>query len=72
MCRAPRPRCSTTQLWFNKEIEVVVRSPELMAKLAADFVDPAPPASPDELKKIVNAEVKKWEGVVRRGNIKTE
>ena len=40
MCRAPRPRCSTTQLWFNKEIEVVARSPELMAKLAADFVDP--------------------------------
>ncbi len=57
---------------LNREIEVVVRSPELMAKLAADFVDPAPPATPDELKRIVNAEVERWDGVVKRGNIKAE
>jgi tripartite-type tricarboxylate transporter receptor subunit TctC len=57
---------------LNREIEVVVRSPELMAKLAADFVDPAPPAAPDELKRIVNAEVERWDGVVKRGNIKAE
>jgi len=57
---------------LNKEIAAVVRSPELAARLAADYVDPAPSATPDEMKKIVNAEIEKWEGVVKAGNIKAD
>ncbi len=58
--------------FLNREISQVVRSPELAAKLAADYVDPAPAASPEELRKIVHAEVEKWEGVVKAGNIRSD
>ena len=57
---------------LNVEIGKVVNAPDMVAKLAALSVEPAPPATPDELKKLVNEEVEKWQDVVKARGIKPE
>jgi tripartite-type tricarboxylate transporter receptor subunit TctC len=57
---------------LNAEVAKVVSAPDMVARLAANSVEPAPPASPEALKKMMVAELDKWQDVVRSRNIKPD
>ena len=57
---------------MNREVAQALTDPELRKKMAADSSTPAEPRTPDELRKILIAEIDRWETVVRKANIKLE
>jgi tripartite-type tricarboxylate transporter receptor subunit TctC len=57
---------------LNKEVAQALTDPDLRKKFLNDNSTPAPPRSPDELRKIFLADMEKWDGVVKRANIKLE
>lgn len=66
--RTPAPLISA----LNREVVQVLTDPDLRKKMMADASTPAPPRQPDELKKILLAEIERWEAVVKKANIKLE
>lgn len=57
---------------LNKSVIQVLSEPELRKKMLADASTPAPPRTPEELKKILVSEIERWEAVVKKANIKLE
>ena len=57
---------------LNREVAQALIDPELRKKMAADSSIPAEPRSPDELRKILAAEIERWDALVRKANIKLE
>jgi len=57
---------------LNGEVAQSLADPELRKAFAKDNSTPAPPRSVEELKKILVAEIDRWETVVKRANIKLE
>ena len=59
--------------FLNKEIIEAAFLPELVARFATDWVEPAPDKyKPEELKKILRAEHEKWDRVIKKANIKAD
>ena len=56
---------------MQKEIARVVRLPEVRARLIEQTGDPVS-SSPEELDRVVKAELKKWAEVVRSAKIKAD
>jgi len=57
---------------FNREVSLIVNSPELKAKLAADGSEPAPPNTPAQYRDALTKEIEKWERLVKVTGIKME
>lgn len=57
---------------MNREVAQALTDPELRKKMTADASIPAEPRTPDELRKILIAEIERWETVVKKANIKLE
>ena len=57
---------------LNKEVLVALTDPELRKAFAKDNSTPAQPRTPDELRKILAADIDRWDAVVKRANIKLE
>ena len=57
---------------LNREVAQALTDPELRKKFLNDNSTPAPPRSPDELRKIFLADMEKWDSVVKKANIKLE
>jgi len=57
---------------LNKEVIAAIADPELRKQFAKDNSTPASPRTPDELRKILVADIERWDAVVKRANIKLE
>jgi tripartite-type tricarboxylate transporter receptor subunit TctC len=57
---------------FNREVSLIVNSPELKAKLAADGSEPAPANTPEQYRESLAKEIAKWERLVKATGIKME
>ena len=57
---------------LNQELIQSLGDQELRRKMVADASTPAPPRSPDELRKILVADVERWESLVKRAGITLE
>lgn len=56
---------------LNSEINTALKSPELIAKLSQQGMEPAG-GTPDEFQKVISGEVKTWTEVAKAANIKAE
>jgi tripartite-type tricarboxylate transporter receptor subunit TctC len=56
---------------LNAEISKALKSPDLVAKLAQQGMEPAGGA-PEDFQKVISAEIKVWTEVAKAANIKTE
>jgi tripartite-type tricarboxylate transporter receptor subunit TctC len=56
---------------LNVEINRIVRSPDVAAKLAEQGVTPTG-STPDEFQKLISTEIRQWTDVAREANIQTE
>lgn len=54
---------------LNRAVAQALADPELRKKFENDNSTPAPPRSPDELRKILASEIDRWSAVVKRANI---
>ncbi len=57
---------------LNREVVQALTDPELRKKMAADSSVPGEPRTPDELRKILIADMERWDAVVKKANIKLE
>ncbi len=65
---AAMPAAITLKL--NREVSRIMSSQEMKERLAADGTEAAPPASPDEFRKMFIKEVDKWEKFVKATGIR--
>ena len=54
---------------LNREVIQALKDPHLRKQMLADSSNPAPPRTPAELKKMLVAEIERWESVVKKANI---
>jgi len=57
---------------LNRTVVQALTDPDLRKKFENDNSTPAPPRSPDELRKILTSEIDRWDAVVKRANIKLD
>lgn len=57
---------------LNREILQILTAPEIRERYAVDSSEVAPPHSPDELRRLLNAEFEKWDAIAKIANIKAD
>jgi tripartite-type tricarboxylate transporter receptor subunit TctC len=57
---------------LNHEIALVMNTPEMRDKLAADGAEPAPPQSPQVFRESVNRQILQWDRFIRTSGVKLE
>ena len=56
---------------LNREINNALKTPEVVAFLRDNGIEPAP-GTPAEFARFIEAEQKKWTPIIRKSNIKAE
>ena len=68
----PQRESDVTVSALNREILQILTAPEIRERYAVDSSEVAPPHSPDELRRLLNAEFEKWDAIARIANIKAD
>ena len=63
----PRSRVA----FLNREVGETMGAPALKERLAADGAEAAAPNTPEEFRKLVHAEISRWDSVIRKLGLKT-
>jgi tripartite-type tricarboxylate transporter receptor subunit TctC len=56
---------------LNREIGVVMGSPDVKERLAMDGAEAAAPNTPEQFRKLIHAEIARWEGIIRKLDLRS-